>query len=87
MYNAILEKVTRVIEQTSKTIKVEGEDNEMYNYLFNPEAYLKTQEAKRKREENKQKVIVAITLVAAVGEVIHLARRTNVIGKIKNLKR
>ena len=82
MYNAMLEKVTRVIEATVGRTKVEGESSEMYNYLFNPTAYLETQEKKRQKDNLKQNLIAGVTVVAALGEGYHLIKRSGIIDKL-----
>jgi len=82
MYNALLTKVTKVIDQHFKVTNQEDSFDEFFNLMFHPEAYAAQQEEKRKKENNKQKLILGVTAIAVIGEGYHLAKRSGVIDKV-----
>lgn len=82
MYNALLDRVISVINQTVTYKPEEEQRSEFYNLMFNSEAYLEQQNKKRKNEELKTKLIVGATLAATVGEAYHLAKRSGILKRI-----
>ena len=73
MYHSMLDKVIRAINLTIDT-DPQNKTEEFYNYLFNPEAYLRQQEERREKEKTKKRLIAGATIVAALGEAYYLAR-------------
>jgi hypothetical protein len=83
MYNALLDRVITVINRTVGHKPEEEERSEFFNYMFNPEAYLATQEKKRKQEERVNKLIAGATILAVGGELYHLTKRSGILNKFK----
>lgn len=83
MYNALLNRVVTVINRTVGHVPEEEERSEFFNYMFNPDAYMATQEKKRKKEERVNNLIAGATILAIAGELVHLTKRSEILNKIR----
>lgn len=84
MYNALLTKVHRVIDDTvGRKPSSQEEWNHFYNSMFNPDAHNAYMEEQRKKESLRTKLVVGTTVLAAVGEGYHLAKRSGILDKIR----
>ena len=86
MYNALLERVVKVIQGTVGHKPEEEQRSEFYNLMFDPDAYMAAQEKRRKKEERTNQLIVGATALAVLGELYHIGKRSGIIDKIRNRK-
>ena len=81
MYNSLLTKVIHVVK-TARHEPVSNGYSEQYNYLFNPEEWLRMQNQKIEHEKRTNQIIAGVTALAVVGELYHLAKRSNMLKKL-----
>lgn len=83
MYHSLLDKVIKAIDQTVGRKPTSNEQwDAFYNQLFNPEAYTEYVEEQRKKETLRNKLVAGATVAAALGEIAHIAHKTDAIGKV-----
>lgn len=82
MYNSLLEKVTKVINDTVGANKPDPA-NDFYSMMFNPEAYYEAKKKEEKRKKIANAVIIGATALAATGELYHIAKRSGLLNKLK----
>lgn len=82
MYNTLLSNVINVIKSTTEISSKEKMDN-LYLNMFSPLAAQEQLESMAKRQEVGTKLILGATALAVIGEVYHVARRSDILSKIK----
>lgn len=85
MYNALLDRVVKVITTSAELIKskdVTPEKSDFYNQLFAPEIYEEKRRKEQKVENIRNGLIVGATTLAVVGEIYHIGKRSGVVKKI-----
>ena len=83
MYNRLLENVVTVINSTTNLMDSK-EDNysDFYNAFFSPEIHQERMTRKMRREKIRNGLIAGATSLAVVGELYHVAKRTDILKKI-----
>ena len=74
MYAKLLSTVHQAIETAARP-RAEENRSDFYNMLFDPEHYKVVVEKRRQREQLKENLQIATTVVAVVGEVYHIVKR------------
>ena len=82
MYFSLLNQVTNVINKAVRAETQQERVDGLYNYMFNPEAYAKQAADRARKERLANRLVAVATATAAIGEVVHLAKRSGVIDKI-----
>lgn len=84
MYNNLLQNVVKVINTSARLVENdEQQHSDFYNMLFAPELYEEQRRKQLRREQLKNKMIVAATSLAVVGELYHVGKQSGIINKLK----
>ena len=78
MYVTLLSKVEKVVRTVIEQPKQDMTD-EWMNMMFAPEKYMEYKQEERNRKHKADMVVAGATVVAVVGEVIHLARKSDTV--------
>ena len=81
MYNNLLQTVIRTVNTAVKPDAYEELDA-TYDMMFHRERYTEYRERARQKIEMGNKVIIGATGLAVAGELIHLVKKSGIIGKI-----